>query len=521
MKTNFINSLIRYFIEKYYYNLVGADSQPLDFSTGSTSLIKYQQGTSILLEVIDADRCSKEQLMQMMERGAAILENINGTNAYIYKLFLFDKKPEQEKLLIIEQGQKDIPSEKKFLKGITVNISDREVKKCFRSPRFDMHISRSVKQFFSKKLDIRETSTEEVAELIALRKKDYEIELKAKKPWITYGLIAVNAAVWLLLVLISKKTGTSYDQLLTAYGAKVNSLILNGEDWRFITPMFLHSNEIHLLVNCYSLFIIGSEVERLFGHLKFSVIYFVSGFIGCVASFAFSINDSVGASGAIFGLLGAMLYFAVKRPSLMKSSFGANLITNMVINLAYGFMNKRVDNNAHIGGLIGGFLTTGVVYTVKEETSKDKSAKVIALVLVAAVSIGGLFYGFKSEKNADLLKLDTLDTYTSQKNYSEAEKLAEEMLDNNLGESSKIHVLWNLAVSEIYQNKYGEAEEHAKQLKELSAVNGSYLLGIAYYQANEFDKAKEEFETAKSLNSPNTDVINNALSEIEQNSKSK
>lgn len=521
MKTNFINSLIKYFIEKYCYDLIGSDNQPMDFTAGPISLIKYTQGTSILLEVIDADRCSNEQLEQMMARGMEVLENINGKNAYIYKLFLFDGVPEQEKLLIIERGQMDIPSEKRFLKCITVNISGREVKKCFSSPGFDAHITRSVKQFFSKNLEIRETSVQEIAELIAFRKKDYEIELKAKKPWLTYGLVAINVAVWLILTLISKRTGVSYDSLLNVYGAKVNSLILNGQYWRFITPMFLHSNEIHLLVNCYSLFIIGSEVEKLFGHIKFSIIYFVAGFLGCVASFAFSINDSVGASGAIFGLLGAMLYFAVKRPSLLKSSFGANLITNMVINLAYGFVNKRVDNNAHIGGLIGGFLTTAVVYTAKEETTKDKYAKVIALVMVAAVSIGGLFYGFKSENNAALQKLDTLDTYSSQKNYVEAEKLAEQMLQNKLSEDNKIQVLWNLGFSEIFQNKSSEAVEHAKQLKELSVVNGSYLLGIAYYQANELDKAKEELETAKKLGSNNVESINKILSEIEKNSTSK
>jgi len=396
MKTNFINSLIKYFIEKYYYNLISPENGPLDFNNGPTSLVKDFQGTSVLLEVIDADRCDSSHLINIMENGAAMLENINGTNASIFKLFVFEERPGEEKLRIIEQGQKDIASEKKFLKCITVNINDREVKKCFSVPTFDANISRSIKQFFSKNLDIRETSPEEVAELIALRQKDYEIELKAKTPWITYGLIAINVAVWLILLLISKKTGTTYDDLLTIYGAKVNSLILNGEYWRFISPMFLHSNEIHLLVNCYSLFIIGSEVEKLFGHLKFSAIYFVSGFLGCIASFAFSINDSVGASGAIFGLLGAMLYFAVKRPSLLKSSFGANLITNMVINLAYGFMNKHVDNNAHIGGLIGGFLTTGIVYTNKEETSKNKLTKLLALILIAGVIAGGLYYGFNN-----------------------------------------------------------------------------------------------------------------------------
>jgi len=225
----------------------------------------------------------------------------------------------------------------------------------------------------------------------------------------------------------------------------------------------------------------------------------------------------VGASGAIFGLLGAMLFFAMKRPSLLKSSFGANLMTTLLINLGYGLMNKQIDNFAHIGGLVGGFLTTGVVYNAKEETSKDRLSKIVALILVIFVTIGGLFYAFNNKQNTLLVpKLDALQTYDSQRNFTESEKLAEEILKlNPKNEYTKINVLWSLSVAEVSQNKYAEAEAHANQLTGVSPVNGHYLLGIIYYNTQQYNKAKEELQAAKKLDSPNTDSINDMLSDID------
>lgn len=516
MKTNFINSLIRYFVEKEYFNLISAENKLLDFSNEPANLIKDYQGTSVLLEVIDADMYNSEQLIQMMDRGAAMLSNINGKNASIFKLFLFEDTPSEEKISIIEQGQLDIVIDKKFMKCISISISEKHVQKHFSVPAFDANIVKSVKRFFSKNLDTRETSAQDVLDIIAHRQKDYEIQLKAKKPWFTYGLIAVNILVYLAFKLISMKTGTAYENLLVPYGAKVNTLILEGQYWRLFTPMFLHWDEIHLALNCYSLYIVGSQVERLFGHGRFAAIYFVSGFIGCIASFIFSINVSAGASGAIFGLLGAMLFFAMKRPSLLKSSFGANLITTLIINLIYGFMNKQIDNYGHLGGLVGGFLTTGVVYTVKEETPKDKLSKLAALILLIAVTIGGLFYGFNNGQNQLASKIAILQTYDSQQNWPESEKIAEEILGKvSSSNSIKISTLWSLIKSEVLQTKYNEGIEHANQLVVLSPVDGHYLLGIIYYDTQQYEKAKEELQAAKKFDSSYTETIDELLSNIE------
>lgn len=528
MKTNLINSLIKYLIEKKYFNLINSEDEKLDFTNGPTALIKNVQGATVFLEIIDADRCDAIQLSRMMENGAAILNNINGTNAYVFKLFLFDNTPSEEKVNIINNGQLDIIPEKKFLKCISVNIADKIVQKHFTEPYFDANLVKTINKFFAKNLDSKETSTEDISELLLKRNKDFEIQLKAKTPWVTYGLIAVNVLVWLLLKLLSIKNNAEYSDLLAPYGAKVNSLILNGEYWRFISAMFLHSNEIHLLVNCYSLYMVGSQVEKLYGHVNMTAIYFLSGFIGSIASFAFSPNASVGASGAIFGLLGAMLFFAIKRPSLLKSGFGANLITTLVINLIYGLMNERIDNHAHVGGLVGGFLTTGAVYTAKEETSKDKIIRLSSFILVIVVTLGGLYYSFNNDQNKFSLKITELENYVSQSKFVESEELAEQILEQEpRNKDIKTQALWYLCVSEASQtdkNKFAEAEEHAKQLLTVSPMHGHFMLGVLYYNTQDFnnlDKAKEHLQKAKELNSPNMDAINNILSNIEELQKSK
>jgi rhomboid protease GluP len=515
MNNNFINSLIKYLIEKEYFNLICAEGELLDLAGGSISLIKNFQGTSVLLELIQADRYSTDELAGIMENGAAMLQRIDGQNASIFKVFIFSDEPDQEKIKIIEQGQVDIITEKKFMKCISVNVNSKLVQKYFTVPSFDANIVKALKRFFAKNLEDHETTVQDISDFIAHRQKDFEIQLNAKNSWVTYALLAANVLVFLVLKLISISSGTSYSELLVPYGAKVNSLIMQGEYWRFITPMFLHSDIVHLTVNCYSLYIVGQQVEKLFGHGKFTAIYFISGFLGCVASFAFSINVSVGASGAIFGLLGAMLLFAVRRPSLLKSSFGANLVTTLIINLVYGFMNKQIDNYGHIGGLIGGFLTTGVVYSNKEKSSKDKLTKIAALILVAVLSLGGLFYSFNNELNRLTVKVSDMNNYFSDKNWTQTEKLAEEILAQNPSQTNiMIETLWNVSAAEVSQQKYSEAAEHAAKLVEVSPIDGHYILGVIYFNTNQYDKAKEELQASKNLGSSYSEKIDQILAAI-------
>jgi rhomboid protease GluP len=178
------------------------------------------------------------------------------------------------------------------------------------------------------------------------------------KPYATYGLIAINIIVFILGTISG---GTQDINVLTKYGAKVNSLIIEGEYWRFITAAFVHIGFAHLAFNMYGLYSIGSLVERIYGRYKFLFIYFIAAILGSITSFIFSPIPSAGASGAIFGLLGALLYIGRKNPKLFSTSFGINVLVVVVFNLLYGFTNKGIDNFGHIGGLIGGYLASNIV----------------------------------------------------------------------------------------------------------------------------------------------------------------
>ena len=516
MKNNYLNSLVRYLVEKDYYHLISADNQMPDLTNGIASLIREIQGTSVFVEIIDADRYTIEQIRNIMLNGAAMLNNIQGSNAYIFKVFLFENTTDIDKVEIIKQHQMDITLEKRFMKCISLNISAKQVEKYFSVPAFDAGLVKTFKRFFSKGLEKRETDYTDIESIIEKRKKDFEIKFKAQTPWLTYIIIAFNIIMYGLLQLVAMKTGTAYEQQLEPFGAKVNNLIMEGQYWRFFAPMFLHADIVHLAVNCYSIYIIGSQVEKIFGRGRFLAIYFVSGFIGAVASFAFSLNSSVGASGAIFGLVGAMLYFSLRRPALLKSSYGANLITMLVINLAYGFMNKRIDNHAHIGGFVGGFLTSAAVYSYKETNGKTLLKKVTSLLLVVAIAVGTLFYGFNNDINTLSPKLAALEQFDIQNNWPESEKKAEEILSLNPSDKDiKTRVLWSLIRAEVSQGNFDKGIKDSKTLAELSPAEGHYLLGVIYYNTKEFDKAKQELEEAKRAGSTNTENINEMLSNIE------
>jgi membrane associated rhomboid family serine protease len=147
---------------------------------------------------------------------------------------------------------------------------------------------------------------------------------------------------------------------LIAFGAKDNALILQGQYWRFVTPIFLHANALHVGLNMFNLVVLGVFLERLLGHMRFLLIYLLTGIISVIASFYFAPQEiSVGASGAIFGLVGVYSIFVLThRRAFPRGGIPALLwlIIIVGINLSIGLFVRNVDNYAHIGGLLGGCL---------------------------------------------------------------------------------------------------------------------------------------------------------------------
>lgn len=125
-----------------------------------------------------------------------------------------------------------------------------------------------------------------------------------------------------MFILLEMNGGSTNPYVLLYFGAKYNPAILDGEWWRFFTPMFLHIGFLHLFMNGLSLYYLGTAVESIFGRLRFLIIYLFSGFFGTLASFIFSSHLSAGASGAIFGLFGALLYFGIEHKHTFSGRSG-------------------------------------------------------------------------------------------------------------------------------------------------------------------------------------------------------
>jgi rhomboid protease GluP len=183
------------------------------------------------------------------------------------------------------------------------------------------------------------------------------LPLPLHKAYVTYVLLGAIGIVFLLTTLAG---GSTNSQVLVNFGANYGPFILDYDEyWRLFTSMFLHAGVMHLAFNAYALFIFGLEMERLYGPGRFAVVYLLSGLFGSLASFAFRGEDlfSVGASGAIFGIIGMNLaYFTSHRHSF--GHFGRQrMVSTLVIigiNLVFGFTYSGIDNWAHMGGLVAG-----------------------------------------------------------------------------------------------------------------------------------------------------------------------
>jgi len=359
MNKEFTGSLLKKLIMQQDYMPIEDENGEIYYNENLQILFKSSMGGLIIVELIDGDLLTTEEIKAHLENNKTKLEEIKGAaNRYIVEIFIFENEPENEKVEVIKSIQVNGVIDKKFLKSMSVNLQNKSFVKYYKTPFSTFEAGKLIKSLLESE-SYEPTSKEDIAELLLQKNEEYKIDFKVKTPIITYSLIVINALVWIVLNLYAMKSGQNINELLIIYGAKQNVLIMNGEYWRFISPIFLHANITHLLLNCYSLYAVGVIVEKIYGRIKFAVIYFIAGIFGSIASFMFSPNSGVGASGAIFGLLGAMLYIGVEKPALFKKHFGYNVIVTIVINLFYGSIKAGIDNFAHIGGANRRFLVFG------------------------------------------------------------------------------------------------------------------------------------------------------------------
>lgn len=221
---------------------------------------------------------------------------------------------------------------------------------------------------------------------------------------VTFGLISACVLVYVLVALQGAAVGVPLNLGLVqqprevlSLGALIPALVAEGEAWRLVTSAFLHSGFVHLALNMLSLYFLGSFAEVTFGRSRFLALYLISGIAGGLAYLYFGSFSApaVGASGAIFGLLGGVFGFAIRRGTFsMRNPIISQLLLLTALNLFLGATIPGVSNTAHIGGLLGGlvfgYLMAPTVYSQK----KLVAATPILLAFGLEAVLLGLWYLF-------------------------------------------------------------------------------------------------------------------------------
>ncbi|MBT2687135.1 rhomboid family intramembrane serine protease [Bacillus sp. ISL-47] len=328
------------------------------------------------------------------------------------------------------------------------------------------------------------------------------------KPFFTYMFVFIQLAMFLFL---EWKGGSTDTSTLIKYGAKFNPLILEGEWWRFFTPIVLHIGLLHLLMNTLALYYLGSAVERVYGNLRFIFIYILAGFGGTLASFIFSPALSAGASGAIFGCFGALLYFGLIYPKLFFRTMGFNILVVLAINLAFGFTIPGIDNAGHIGGLIGGFLATGIAHFPKK---KKIWLQLLFLAITVSLAVGLLKYGFSEPGNLmnEQTAVVMAQEYIKTEDYKKAHSLLADFIKEK---EASAEVYFLLSYAEIKEGDLQNAKEHLKQVIKQKADfhEAHYNLALIYIEEENRTKAKQHAQKAADLN-PGQEEYHQLLDQI-------
>ncbi|MBR6137858.1 MAG: rhomboid family intramembrane serine protease [Bacilli bacterium] len=264
------------------------------------------------------------------------------------------------------KDEKDI-SKSKIIKEIFPDLSDKL-----------KYSEEGVELFMKITGDINKHNKEDATRL--------EKVFKSKVPYITYFLIAVNCIFYFVPLILGQYQYVI--DTLCVHGPSIRA----GQYYRLLTGIVLHGSLMHLFFNCYSLYVIGSQIESFLGKFKYLIIYIFAGLTGSLLSITMSGGvASVGASGAIFGLMGALLYFGYYYRVYLGNVVKSQILPLIVLNLLFGFFAEGIDNAAHIGGLIGGIIIT-MALGVKDKSSTFEKVNgwIIAFIFLAFLSYMGI-----------------------------------------------------------------------------------------------------------------------------------
>lgn len=221
---------------------------------------------------------------------------------------------------------------------------------------------------------------------------NFTLQHRVREVWVTKALIFINCIVFIAMLVYGAGLWHSQNAVQLAWGANFGPATQDGQWWRLASAMFLHFGVLHLLLNMWALWDASQLVERMYGHVRFCFIYLASGVFGNLVSLVFQGNLAVsgGASGAIFGIYGALLIFLwCERTSLSLHEFrwlfwGA--LSFSIATIVFGFIVPGIDNAAHIGGLIAGLLVSIALFKPITAISLHKMTGLVSSLIFVFIT---------------------------------------------------------------------------------------------------------------------------------------
>ncbi|MGZ4815552.1 MAG: rhomboid family intramembrane serine protease [Terriglobales bacterium] len=332
---------------------------------------------------------------------------------------------------------------------------------------------------------------------------------------ITAAIVGINLAIYVACAVMSVVTGMGspmdFDtRLLLRFGADYGPLALGGEWWRLFTSMWLHGGLIHVAANMYGLWAFGRITERIYGRSRYLVIYLVTGIASSVASVAWHSEPtvSVGASGAIFGVVGALVWpFYRKRlrlPPAVMSSMLRNIGTVIVINLIIGASIPVIDNAAHVGGLIAG-LILGAVFVELAVKGADHESTLWKVTAASAILLAAAFVAVRHARLPELLSRASLYAFRTgnqQLALERAQQAVKARPNDPLG---------HIVLGEVYlqQSKYADAAKEYAIAHQLDPEDADITarLGTAYASSGNWQAAEPVLRQAVKANPNNADAL--------------
>lgn len=280
-------------------------------------------------------------------------------------------------------------NDKKFVNVIVQNEEDlfnnEIILKTFKNIKDNMNFTETDFELVGK-------ITRDISEKNIKEAEKRENFMNNKRPTLTYFLIIINVIVFALMYVYGN--GSEDLDTLIKFGANYIPLVKSGEYYRILTSAFLHIGAAHLIFNMYALYVAGSQIEYIYGKAKYIFIYLISALMGSLFTVALSSDNVVaaGASGAIFGLFGSLLYFGYNYRGYMGNVLISQIVPVVILNLFIGFSNPNIGNAAHIGGLIGGYLISMVLGANIDEGKKNRINGIIISIILTAFMIYIGFY---------------------------------------------------------------------------------------------------------------------------------